>query len=103
MKTLFSIDIDKQVFNDEIISKTVYWQSAEFVIDRKVKSNVETITFQTSDNNSSKIDVELVMSKFNQKLNDFKLRQIIEEETKDIRTILYIKAFANNDDFEDYE
>jgi len=103
MKTLFSIDIDRQIFKDEVISKTVYWQSADFVIDRKVKSNVETITFQTSNDNNSKIDIELVMSKFNQKLNDFKLRQIIEEETKDIRTILYVKAFANNDNFEEYE
>ena len=103
MKTLFSIDIDRQIFNDEVISKTVYWQSADFVIDREVKSIVETITFQTSNDNNSKIDIELVMSRFYQKLNDFKLRQIIEEETKDIRTILYVKAFANNDNFEEYE
>ena len=28
-------------------------------------------------------------------LNDFKLRCTIEEETKDIRTIIYAKAFAD--------
>lgn len=33
-------------------------------------------------------------------LNDYKLRQIIEDETHEIRTILYAKAFA---DFEDIE
>ena len=33
-------------------------------------------------------------------LNDYKLRQIIEDETHDIRTILYAKAFADFDDID---
>ncbi len=36
-------------------------------------------------------------------LNDYKLRQIIEEETHDIRTILYAKAFADFDDIDENE
>ena len=31
-----------------------------------------------------------------------KNRDLITNETKDIRNILYVKAFANNDDFEDF-
>lgn len=34
-------------------------------------------------------------------LNDYKLRQIIENETHDIRTILYIKAFGDIDENND--
>ena len=41
-------------------------------------------------------------SKFNQDLIDYKNRDLIMHETKDIRNILYVKAFANNDDFEDF-
>jgi His-Xaa-Ser system protein HxsD len=44
----------------------------------------------------------VLAERINRDLNDFKLREIIHEETKDIRNILYIKAFALNDDFEDY-
>ena len=33
-------------------------------------------------------------------LNDYKLRQVIEDETHDIRTILYAKAFADFDDID---
>ena len=40
--------------------------------------------------------------KFNQDLIDYKNRDLITNETKDIRNILYVKAFANNDDFEDF-
>ena len=45
---------------------------------------------------------EYVASKFNQDLIDYKNRDLIMHETKDIRNILYVKAFANNDDFEDF-
>lgn len=39
-------------------------------------------------------DIEIT---FLDKLNDYILRGIIAEETKDIRTILYAKAFADDD------
>ena len=38
---------------------------------------------------------ETIKSVFLQVLNDYKLREIVREETKDINTILYLKAFAN--------
>ena len=46
--------------------------------------------------------VEFIQEKLSCDFTDFKTREIIYNETKDIRTILYVKAFANNDDFEDY-
>ena len=45
---------------------------------------------------------EYVTHKFNQDLIDYKNRDLVINETKDIRNILYVKAFANNDDFEDF-
>jgi His-Xaa-Ser system protein HxsD len=38
-----------------------------------------------------------IQNLFLQRLNDYKLREIIREETKDINTILYLKAFADCD------
>jgi His-Xaa-Ser system protein HxsD len=32
-------------------------------------------------------------------LNDFKLREVVANETRDIKTILYAKAFADDEDF----
>ena len=40
----------------------------------------------------------LVEEKFFQLLNDFKLRQIVADETRDIKTILYAKAFAEDEE-----
>ena len=41
---------------------------------------------------------EEIEIKFTQLLNDFKLRQIVADETRDIKTILYAKAFAEDED-----
>ena len=103
MNTTFSIEVDKQIYDDIVISKAIYWHTECFVINRVCASGCETITFQAKKNDISAIEKENVLQKFNQDLNDYKLRQIVEQETKDIRTILYVKAFANNDDFEEYE
>ena len=103
MNTTFSIEIEKQFYDDIIISKAIYWHTSDFIIDRRSNGNSEIITFKVKKNEISEIEKENVLLKFNRDLHDYKLRQIIERETKDIRTILYIKAFSNSDDFEEYE
>jgi len=99
----FSIAVDRQIYDDTVISNAVYWYSKNFWIERKINGNSETITFKAKKKELSDVKIEDLLQSFNQDLNDYKLRQIISQETKDIRTILYIKAFANNNDFEEYE
>ena len=103
MTTTFTIEVDKQVYDDAVISKVIYWHTIDFFIDRISKGNYETITFRAKKNEFPDTEKERVLQKINQDLNDYKLRQIIERDTSDIRTILYVKAFANNDNFEEYE
>jgi len=47
-------------------------------------------------------ELPILKEKLNRYFIDFKTRDIVNHETQNIRDILYIKAFANNDDFEDY-
>jgi len=103
MNNFFFIKIDRQIYDDAVISKAIYWHTANFVIARNINANTETITFQSKKNEFLETEKECVLQKINQDLNDYKLRQIIEQETNDIRTILYVKAFANNDNFVEYE
>jgi len=85
------IKVDRNIFPDECISKVVYWLSSEYTITRRLESdNIEVISFKAM---AGQIDVGRLEAIFFQKLNDFKLRQIVEDETHDIRTILYAKAF----------
>lgn len=90
------IEIDHNIYSDSVISKVVYWLSGDFAVERKSNGNSEILNITSSRDNH--IDEKSLHDKIFQKLNDQKLRNIIEKETKDIRTILYAKAFADFDD-----
>ena len=89
--------IDKRIYNDSVISKVVYWLSGDYKIVRTTLDEfTEKIDFVP--NNSDSDSINQFENRFFQSLNDFKLRQIVANETRDIKTILYAKAFAESDD-----
>ena len=90
-----TLTVDRKIFDDAAISKTIYSMSADFTFQRKLEGDTERITIIPKPGvNNSEQDIEV---EFIDKLNDYKLRGIIANETKDIRTILYAKAFADDD------
>ena len=88
--------IDRRIYSDSCISKVVYWLSGQYAIDRHIDGEEEIITIEGG--NDKKLKEE-----FFEKLNDYKLREVIETETKDIRTVLYAKAFGDFDDITEEE
>lgn len=94
------IKIDRQIYNDACITKAVYSLSKQYVINRTLEGTVETWHLEHLNGIEECGEVEKILLTT---LNDYKLRQIIEEETHDIRTILYAKAFADFDDIEENE
>ena len=81
------------MYSDSCISKSVYALADRYSILRRVDGQSEILEVQPVGH-----DAELEESVRNEivnTLNDFKLRCLIEEETKDIRTIIYAKAFAD--------
>lgn len=90
------MEIDKRIYNDTCISKAIYSVMDKMTISRAILSDIrERIDIHCS-------DFELASNEkiFINALNDFKLRGIIEAETRDIRTILYAKAFEEDDSLE---
>lgn len=88
--------IDRDIYSDECVSKCVYSLSDVLQCNRKLEGHAESIELKPIKGFVTDEDAERL---FLQKLNDYKLRQIVFEETKDIRTILYAKAFADYEDF----
>lgn len=86
------ISIDRNIYSDECISNVVYWLSEQYTIQRSLYGNKETLSIDGIENESS------FRQLFFEMLNDFKLREIISIETKNIRTILYAKAFGEFDE-----
>ena len=89
--------IDRKIYPDSCISKVVYWLSEQYIINRHIEGDEEVISIEGS------FDETTISKTFFEKLNDYKLRGIIDEETKDIRTILYAKAFGDFDELTEEE
>lgn len=92
-----TLNIDRNIFSDSCISTVIYWFSNQYTIQRTLRESIETLTI---DNVSDEKQFRL---EFFQKLNDYKLREQIDKETKDIKTILYAKAFGEFDELTEEE
>lgn len=66
--------------------------SSHFSFMREIKDQIETIEVIQKDS------IPFSYAEFCDKLNDYKLREIIRVETKDINTILFVKAFGDLDE-----
>ena len=91
------VRIDKRIYSDNCISKAVYSLSDIYVILRSFISDKEEMIDIIPKQSTPE---ETVMADFLCRLNDYKLRSIIEEETHEIKTILYAKAFSDCNDIE---
>ncbi len=96
---MVEFSVDTNIYSDSCISKTVYALSDNFVINRKSNGTKETISIVNKID--GKCSEDSVYAIFMEQLNDYKLRDIIERETHDIRVILYAKAFGNFDNVEE--
>ena len=91
------LQIERKIYSDSCISKVVYWFSDRYSIERHINGDIEALTIDGVK------DKRTFKKMFFEKLNDFKLREVIDKETKDIRTILYAKAFGDFDDITEEE
>lgn len=99
-----SFQIDRRIYSDTVVTKMLYWLSEDYTIERFLDElgNYEDVLIY-SKNEFEIEEAEKLYKKINQELLDYKLRDIVNIETKDIRTILYIKAFSNNENLIDFE
>ena len=90
--------IDMKIYSSEVIHKCFYWYGSKYSIDISVEEDIFTINVLDINKNS---DFEKIINKIKADLIDFKTREIIFNQTKNIREILIAKAFANNDNFDE--
>lgn len=90
--------IDRKIYSDSVITKAVYWLSNDYAIKRiSISPEIEEIEFIGLDKEAT----ENAISRLMPLLNDYKLREIISNETKEIKTILYAKAFAEDENLKE--
>lgn len=101
-----TLDLDRRIYSDAVLSKVTYRLSQNCAVERNlVDESCERwiVTPLLDEETSSPPDAATLRAQITRLLSDYKLRQIVDDETRDIRTVLYVKAFAGSDLFEEEE
>lgn len=98
------LHVDRSIYDESIIDKVLYWWAGDYFITRRniPGTTTQTITFSASDPITQE-SLDKMRQKLSAQFIDYKNRAIIASETRDLRNVLYAKAFANNDDFVEFE
>ena len=85
------VKIDADIYSKEVIAKVAYWLSHDFTIMQSIEGNFWTLSLESH----NVVNWDDDKGRLSHMLTDYQMREVIESETKDIKNILYIKAFAN--------
>ena len=98
------LNVDKSIYDESVIDKVLYWWAGDYVITRRNTpgTSVQTIIVSAS-NPITQEAFDRMRKKLSADFVDYKNRALITSETRDLRNILYAKAFANSDDFVEFE
>jgi His-Xaa-Ser system protein HxsD len=91
----FTIHVDGNYYSDRVITKCVYWLSEKFLVSVKKDNNTFYLEISNHNLTFSNEDINQIQSVFFRNLNDFKTRELIDDETRDIKNILLIKALSH--------
>lgn len=97
-KSSIQIIIDSTIYSSQVVHKCFYWYSGMCTIDIRKD---EKLFFVKMEDLKQEWDIQIIIGKIKTDLIDFKTREIITNETKNIRDMLVAKAFAYNDEFEE--
>jgi His-Xaa-Ser system protein HxsD len=93
-----NIRIDSTLYSSGVVHKCFYWYAANYSIAIITEEKTFVVKLTALKNES---DIESLVGKIQTDLIDFKTREIIAHETKNIREMIIAKAFANSDEFEE--
>ncbi len=92
------IVIDGKLYSSEVIHKCFYWYGDKYSVDIKTEGDFFIVEISELSNGRT---IEKIFPKIKNDLIDFKTREVISNETKNVREILIVKAFAQDDEFDE--
>ncbi|GAA3946228.1 hypothetical protein GCM10022209_47950 [Chitinophaga oryziterrae] len=86
--------IDSRIYSEQVLYKCFYWFSQDYTVDISIgEGSFYNVLIQPNKENTV-VDWDTLAEKVKQQLIDFKLRDIVSNETKTIRELIVAKAFA---------
>ena len=90
--------VDGKIYSSEIIHKCFYWYGNKYSVAISAKGNFFVVDISEL---SKEGNIRDIVPKIKNDLIDFKTREIISNETKNIRELLIVKAFAQDDHYDE--
>jgi His-Xaa-Ser system protein HxsD len=84
--------IEKELYSEQVLHKCFYWYGGDFDVEIAVHS--EDLFEVTLRPTNLLADLTATVGKVKRDLIDFRLREIVERETRTVRELLVAKAFA---------
>lgn len=92
------ITIDGKIYSSDVIHKCFYWYGNKYTVAIDAKGSFFVVDITEL---SKKGNIKGIISKIKNDFIDFKTREIISIETKNIRELLIVKAFAQDDQYDE--
>ncbi|MGV0977371.1 His-Xaa-Ser system protein HxsD [Empedobacter falsenii] len=94
-KGVLNFNLNKPYYSDSVVNKCLYWYLDKYNVD--IISFLENFNIKISLKNGDEFDEEELIFRIKNDLIDFKLREIVINETSNLRELINAKAFANYD------
>ncbi|WP_339608204.1 His-Xaa-Ser system protein HxsD [uncultured Roseivirga sp.] len=98
--TSIRIKVSEEVVCKTAIIKTIYWFSKDYLIDYRTENGQHIIIVDSSDSFSESFRFEFE-KEFRSRAYDYELRRIIDEETKEVKTLLLAKTLSQLNIYDD--
>lgn len=96
-----SLLVDKSLYSEKVIYNCFYWYGEIYAVTIESCLNQFLIKLKKKEGDLTNDLFEQLLNKVKTDLVDFKTREIVNEETRDIKNILIAKAFSKFDDFDE--
>ncbi|MEI9943939.1 MAG: His-Xaa-Ser system protein HxsD [Chitinophagaceae bacterium] len=90
-----TIKLSQAQYEEAVVYKCFYWYSGKYQVT--IKKEMENWNIRLESIDVSDEALQRLTEKVSRDLSDFKLRQIVTNETKVIRELLTAKAFAHHE------
>ena len=94
--------VDASLFSKDVVFKSLYWYGDKFHTRVSTELNAYVVRLKPMENVAIKEDdLGYYLQKFERDIVDYSLREIVNNETVNIRELLVAKAFSNGEFDED--
>jgi His-Xaa-Ser system protein HxsD len=93
------LELNRELYNEATLYKCFYWYTGKYQLSIALADETWwKVRLFLGDEHLSNFEIDSLQRKLMQDLIDFKLRDIVNNETRIIRELIVAKAFANYDD-----